>query len=292
VDSTDLTPERPPLDPAEQRVADAVRGALGAPTPRPGLLDAVQARAVRRHRRRAALGATGGALALAGLVALLPLDVLAPWRSATEARVTSSLRSGSAQPLTSASLLTVADVERFSPGTRVGEVPTAMEAGTTPPSSTTGGFCEDAVLAGAPATSAWRASWGQDSFDTAGPVVYLFEELLRWERPDDAVAYVRASAATPMICGDLDGPESLLLTFELLPVQEGAGGDVGLLAAAPYENAAGAWQVRVVQVDGDTAVDLTATVEAGSAEEAGNVALEVARVALERARDGGEATTP
>jgi hypothetical protein len=278
VDSTDLTPERPPLDPAEQRVADAVRGALGAPTPRPGLLDAVQARAVRRHRRRAALGATGGALALAGLVALLPLQLATvprPVAEPTTSPTPAPDESGSSE--LPAAMLTEEEIATVLPGA----TSTSSEGGSG--SAVLAGLCGTTVLEGDPLTTSIASTWSQEP--TAGAfAATVREEVTRWPSPERATAHAEATAASPTQCGGSDRAPFDQATFVPLAAQQD-GGPPRTLAAAAVEGSETGWVVRATDVadDGVTVVDLTVTLEAESSAAAGSAVEGLLELALVRA---------
>ena len=288
MDSTDLTPERPPLDPAEQRVADAVRGALGAPTPRPGLLKAVQARAVRRHRRRVVGGAAGGALALAGLVALVPLQLSTAPRPITEPTTTSPTpapddSTGSSLP---AALLTDEEVATVVPGASWQGLMSGVGG------DLLVGLCRTTVLGGDPPTASATSTWSLEpaAEDFAASVV---EEVTRWPSVERATVHAEATATSPTQCGDPAGAPFDQATYLPLAAQQD-GGAPRTLAAAAVEGSEFGWVVRATDVAADevTVVDLTVTIEAEGSAAAGSAVEGLLELALVRAVEEVEVPMP
>jgi hypothetical protein len=277
----DLTPPALVLEPDEQRVADAVRGALGAPPAPPGLLDGVQHRAARRHRRRLAGGATAATLAVAGLAALLPLVALPPSPSAIGAPTPTSVEPPSGGPAPDSApeaLLTDEEVATVAPGA------STQTTQTGPGGDQLGGLCGTTPLEGEPPTASARRSWGQEADPARGFTASVDEEVNRWPSAEGATAHAQVTATSPTQCGDVDGSPSDQATYLLLEAQQD-GGPPRTLAAAAVEGSEDGWVVRATDVaaDGVTAVDLTVTLEAESSAAAGSAVERLLDLALVRA---------
>ena len=289
-DPTDITSAAPGLDPGEQRAAAAVHDALGGRAPSPGLLGVVQRRAARRHRRRLAGGATGAALALAGLLAVVPLDLLPiPTRTPQEAPATPASRAkGSSEGLTAASLLTLDDVASVVPvttRTRPPAVPGPDEppgASLHPGPQTDVGSCSDAGVDLPPAAERWTAGWSSDPGASSGFATSLEQEVLRYDAAEDATGYTLISRGVDDRCPRPGDPGARDLRVEE------PGGPLVTLRTTPLEDSERGWVVRGVSAvgDGGTVVDLTLVVEADTSDEAGVLGDRLLDLAVQRA--GGD----
>ncbi len=280
MDDVDLTPEPLVLEPGEQRVADAVRAALSAPVPGPGLLAAVRRRATRRHRRRVAGGAAGGALALAGLVALVPLELPLTAQRVPRGPATPSVTPSSGEqggPSLPEAMLTDEEVATVAPGATWN----SSEGG--PGGDLLAGLCGTTVLEGDPPTAYGRATWSQEP---AAPdlAASVDERVTRWPSVEGATAHAEVTAASPTQCGDLDGGPSDQATHLPLAAQQDDG-PPRTLAAAAVEGSESGWVVRATDVapDGVTVVDLTVTIEAETSAAAGSAVEGLLELALVRA---------